>query len=259
MNFSFKNPFAKAATPAETAVREISIHPTETIFYRGYNGTVEEVAAARPDFYLAKGALKAFTEGRPENFQTILAASTLSAKGLITFGKDTLWNLYYDDPNTFAALSAEKLQLMTAKMSEAQSQTFFLQLIQSALGYTSNSPILLMAGGLIKADIVDKNELNQSLSNACYHGATALVTVLHAKGADFNEILFDAKLAGNTAFSTKIEAYQEKLTGKPIDKTQALLTELQQQIQDLTAKVESLSPTPAAAPPVANIKTVKPQ
>jgi hypothetical protein len=260
MNFSFKNPFAKAAAEqtTETATPKPSIHPTEKAFYQGYNGTAEEVAAASQNIYLANGALKAFSEGRPENFQIILAASTLSAKGNIKFGDDNLYGLYYGKRDSFASMSAEQLQLMTAKMSEARGQMVILQLIDAALQHTGkNGPLLSVAGSLIKADIVDKSDLNQLLANACDKGASALVTILHAKGADFNEILFDAKLAGKKELVTNIEAYQEKLTGKPSDKTQALLIELQQQVQDLTAKVENLTST--AVPPAAKVKTVKPE
>jgi hypothetical protein len=245
-----KKLFSSLAEKAATAMK--------TNYEIGYGGTTAQVAAAVQDMELAKGALKGFTEGRPENFQTVLANPILTQKGFPKYGELSLSDLCYAEKPAFAALSAEQIQTMTAKMPEAQGQEFLIRLIDVNFGYiANNSPFFAVAAGLINRDFADKIELDRLLAHACNSGSTAAVTVLLNKGVLLEDALFEARINGWNDYAKKVQIYQERLTGKSSDKTQALLIELKQQIQDLTVKVDRLSPI--AVPPAAKAPSAEPK
>jgi hypothetical protein len=222
----------------------------------GYGGTAEQVAAAVQNMELAKGALKAFTEGRPENLQTVLTNPILLQKGFPKYGELSLSDLCYAEKPVFAALSAEQIQTMTAKMPEAQGQEFLIRLIAVNLRHiANNSPFFAAACSLINTDSADKIELDRLLAQACNSGATAAVTILLNKGVLLENALFEARINGWESSVERVQIYQERLTGNTANKTQTLLTELKQQIQDLTVKIDRLSPV--AAPPAAKLSEPK--
>lgn len=230
----------------------------KTNYEIGYGGTTAQVAAAVQDMELAKGALKGFIEGRPENFQTVLANPTLTQRGYPKFGTLSLSDLCYAEKTVFTTLSAEQIQAMTAKMPEAQGQEFLIRLIGVNFGnIANNSPFFAAAAGLINTDFADKIELDRLLAHACNSGSTAAVTTLLNKGVLLEDALFEARINGWNNSAERVQIYQEKLTGNTADKTQVLLIELKQQIQDLTVKVERLSP--ATVPPAAKAPSAEPK
>lgn len=211
---------------------------------------------------LVDGALRAFHEGRPENIQMVVAnPEAVKSQRYHYVVPGVLLKLTEGSSDKLAVIiralekvPAEDQQktlnnaLNEALMYGIGDEPFFAALLKS--GANANVKVGGYAGGLLAAA-------------ACYKHPVSVIKLLHDNGASFEDALHGMHLRGHqTPDIDRLKHYQEKVTGKPavaaeaacqpgMDKALVALLEtvlhMQEQLVELTKKVDRLSaPMPAA-------------
>jgi|SRR3989304_3524011 len=197
---------------------------------------------------LIKGADKGFDEGRPENLRRIIDVIV----------KQEEVNGYHSGIITLCGKNAEQIKKRLETLTESARILVLNACLQYVLDVESRigepkdkiNNRLASAKALVEAgaDIHDDNE--KALRAAVNRGYLDVVKYLYEKGADFKEAIYAAEFEGRGA-TEKLKICQKHLTGIDPDanpKTTELLTQLRQQVKDLTERVARLTPQPAAKP-----------
>ena len=218
---------------------------------------------------LMQGAIEAFCEGRPESIQVLF--QNLKT---IKFGKLFRGNHRYDLFKQALFTLSEKyndrqaaIPLALAKVPEQDRQ----EILDSALydsvrwdfGGESFLALLLQSGADANATV--DGSAGSILACAARMRSPGVIKLLHENGASFEDAIL-ALQANKEKWAKKnidsLRFYQQALEGKPAtaqtgdEDIRDILRQIQQQISDLTVKVERLE-SPAAAQPKKKAEPVK--
>ena len=240
-------------------------------FEIGKNATAEEFRAANKkalkkrnpytaQLELQRGAIQAFSEGRPENVQTVLS-------NLDEFRIKTRHNRYdtsFEDISVIASLlrltegndnPSAAISLALEKIPEQAKQGVLDNLLYKYI--YSYGATTTFVDGLLKAGANANAFEGQILAQAAARSRhISVVKLLHDNGASFDDALFTMQTKNwEQKFINGLKAYREEITGEPATedaKTQATMAQLLEQVAVLTEKVgdltEKLDKTSSATP-----------
>ncbi len=238
------------------------VSPSAKPFNAGKNGSVDQFLAANkaasliPDAgagqqELQNGAIQAFKEGRPENVQAVL----LNRDDFKIDGKDAVADILLKLAGGNDKAS-DIINLAVAKHTE--------QGKRSALSYALNDAISRNIGDKSFYEALLKSGANANVENGrgftgvilanavTQHHSLSVVKLLHEKGASFDDARLlmqsDKKFWGTDCIES-LNAYQEKITGKPAGitgdlspKVLEIIEQLQQQVKDITERLDRVEP-----------------
>lgn len=192
---------------------------------------------------LIKGAIDAALAGNTSNLHEIFRVENKEKLSKPQFIKHALIHMTVHEKGT------DILNMALAGVTTAQRQdhldSYLIQCCNRHASYSGYAP--KVAGFLLQAGARADGKNSRALYKACENRHETLIDLLHKNGADFNAAIVEAGLENDYSPAKNMQLvrlYRQKFTGIPADsqeQTAQMLTEMREQIRDLTQKVDQLS------------------
>lgn len=216
----------------------------------GRNGTSDDIGQKMKTTYrdedqadLVKGAIDATLAGNTSNLHEIFRIEHKQKLSKPQFIKHALMQMTVHEKGT------DILNMALAGVTTAQRQDHLdSYLVQCCNRHASYSGYALkVAEFLVQAGARADGKNSRALYKACENRHEGLIDLLQKNGADFNAAIVEAGLENDYSPAKNMQLvrlYRQKFTGIPADsqeQTAQMLTEMREQIRDLTQKVDQLS------------------